>query len=359
MNIVVLAGGLSHERDVSLSSGSQIANALRKSGHRVRLVDAYLGIGDGSYPSDPDTLFLGEQDGVPYKYSIPSTAPDLDALRAAAGNGTALLGPHVLDICGAADIVFIGLHGGMGENGMIQATLEVMGIRYTGSSYAGCLLAMDKDLAKLLMRTAGVCTPDWAMAVKGDSEQDIRAKISDIGFPCVVKPCSNGSSIGVLMVDRQEDLIGAVKQAISFEDKVLVERRIVGREFSIGILGGRALPVIEIIPRQGFYDYANKYQADRVDEICPADLPEDVAAAIQNSALRVGRILRLGAYYRVDYLMDGDGVLYCLEANTLPGMTPASLIPQEAAAVGIGYVELCDRIVRLATDPSPAPSACS
>ena len=350
MNIVVLAGGLSHERDVSLSSGSQIANALRKSGHRVVLVDAYVGLAGLADGTDFGSLFLGEGDGTPYSYVIPTSAPDLEALRASAGNGPALLGWHVLDVCRAADMVFIGLHGGMGENGLVQATLEVMGIRYTGSSYAGCLLAMDKDLAKLLMRSVNVKTPEWTVVTRDDNAQSIHSKASAIGYPCVVKPCSNGSSIGVYMVDRPEELDEAVRQALCLEDRILVERKITGREFSVGVLGSQVLPIIEIVPKQGFYDYANKYQAGLADEICPADLPEPTAAAMQRSALRTGRALRLGAYYRIDFLMDKSGTFFCLEANTLPGMTPSSLIPQEAAVVGISYVELCDRIVRFAID---------
>ncbi|HEY5465833.1 MAG TPA: D-alanine--D-alanine ligase [Clostridia bacterium] len=350
MNIVVLAGGLSHERDVSLSSGSQIANALRKAGHRVVLADAYLGLSDEAFSADPAQLFLGEDDGQPYAYTIPPQAPDLDALHRAAGNGRALVGRHVLEACRAADMVFFGLHGGMGENGQIQATFDVLGIPYTGTGYAGCLMAMDKDLSKLVMRAVGVKTPEWTVVTRDDSAQAVAAKAAVVGYPCVVKPCSNGSSIGVFMVDRAEDLPDAVEQALQLEDRVLVERKIVGREFSIGILEGQALPVIEIIPRQGFYDYKNKYQANMTEEICPADLPEPVAAAMQRSAVRVGRALHLGTYYRIDYLMDKSGTFYCLEANTLPGMTPMSLIPKEAAAVGITYVELCDRIVRSAAD---------
>ena len=158
MKIVVLAGGLSHERDVSMSSGSQIANALRKAGHRVLLVDAYTGWSGPDPLTSPDFIFPSDEEAPPYTYVIPEQEPDLDALRKASGNGDALLGPHVLDLCRAADLVFIGLHGGMGENGMIQATLEVMGIRFTGTGYTGCLLAMDKDLSKILMRTAA-CRP--------------------------------------------------------------------------------------------------------------------------------------------------------------------------------------------------------
>jgi D-alanine-D-alanine ligase len=353
MKIVVLAGGLSHERDVSMSSGSQIANALRKAGHRVVLIDVYTGW-DGPEPDiSSDFVFPLEHEAPPYTYVIPEREPDLDALRQSSGNGDALIGPHVLDLCRAADLVFLGLHGGMGENGMIQATLEVMGIRFTGTGYAGCLLAMDKDVSKILMRATGVPTPEWAVLEQGDDDTTILSKTEKIGFPCVVKPCSNGSSIGVVMVNRPEELQDAVRAALRFENRVMVEQKITGREFSVGVLGGTVLPVIEIAPVEGFYDYANKYQIGRVIETCPAELSEPVATAIQSSALQVGALLRLGDYYRVDYLLDADG-FHCLEANTLPGMTPASLIPQEAAAVGIGYVELCDRIVRLAYERRPS-----
>ncbi len=347
MQIVVLAGGLSYERDVSLLSGGQIAHALRQAGHRVVLVDAYTGWTghESAYPIAQ--LFRGVEDALPFHHTVPTTAPDLDALRRASDNGEALLSPLAMELCQYADLVFIGLHGGMGENGLIQAALEVAGIRFTGTAYAGCLLAMDKHLAKILMRAAGIATPDWEVLTAADGHAGWREKAVRIGFPCVAKPCNNGSSIGVTMLEHPDALETEIAAILQLDEDVILERKITGREFSVGVLDGRVLPIIEITPVDGFYDYVNKYQAGRTIETCPAQLPRAITADMQATALHVGTLLRLRDYYRVDFLMDQTD-FYCLEANTLPGMTPTSLIPQEAAAAGIDYIALCDRIARLA-----------
>ena len=341
MKIVVLAGGLSPERDVSLSSGSMIANALLEAGHRVVLVDVYEGI---QITGDVDRLFE-DKAGNPYSYRVPDTEPDLDEIRRRNNNRKSLIGPNVLTLCEAADVVFIALHGAMGENGQLQAVFDTMGIRYTGTGYIGSLLAMDKDLAKRLMRGAGIPTADWMVV---DHTVTVPCIIDTIGVPCVVKPCSAGSSIGVSIVESRNDLDHAINYARSVDENILVEKMIKGREFSVGILGGTALPVIEILPCEGFYDYKNKYQEGLTREICPADLSGDDTGKLQATALKVHQILRLGSYSRIDFIMNEQGEFVCLEANTLPGMTPTSLLPQEAKAIGISYVELCDRIVRIA-----------
>lgn len=340
MKIVVLAGGLSPERDVSLSSGSMIANALREAGHRVVMVDVYEGI---QFTGEADGLFE-DKTGAPYSYKVPGKEPDLDEIRRRNNNRKALIGPNVLTVCEAADIVFIALHGAMGENGQLQAVLDTMGIRYTGSGYIGSLLAMDKDIAKRLMRQAGIPTADWMIVGQSTSRSCI---IDTIGLPCVVKPCSAGSSIGVSIVESAEQLNDALDYAGSIDENVLIEKMVKGREFSVGILGGNALPVVEILPNEGFYDYKNKYQAGLTREVCPAHLSAEDTNRLQALALKVHQTLRLGSYSRIDFIMSEQGEFVCLEANTLPGMTPTSLLPQEALAVGISYVELCDKIVRL------------
>lgn len=251
----------------------------------------------------------------------------------------------MLEACQRADLVFIALHGAAGENGQIQAVLDSLGILYTGTGYVGCLLAMDKDLSKRLMKEAGIATPSWKLV---DRRKTGLGLSDEISFPCVVKPCSCGSSMGVTMADNREELRAAVDTAGLYEDFVLVEEKITGREFSVGILDGEVLPIIEIIPKTGFYDYKNKYQAGLTEEICPAHLCSSAVSAFQETALRVHCILRLGAYSRIDFMMDKGGRIYCLEANTLPGMTPASLLPQEARAAGISYEALCGRIVESA-----------
>lgn len=335
MNIVVLAGGLSPERDVSLSSASLIANSLIRSGHRVALADIYFDLSD-----DFGKMFCTVPD---FAYTIPAREPDLGALRRANNNSTSLIGKNVLNLCACADVTFIALHGAMGENGQLQATLDNYGICYTGSGFIGCLLAMDKDITKRLLRDAGLKTADWRIYSDHCTPETV---IRDIGIPCVVKPCSCGSSVGISIVHSESECLSALSFAFEYEKTILIEKMIRGREFSVGILNGRALPPIEIIPLTGFYDYKNKYQSGLTREICPADLTPEQTEAVQKASLAVHSVLRLGSYSRIDFILDSDsGDFVCLEANSLPGMTPTSLLPQEAAAAGIGYDALCETIV--------------
>ena len=343
MKIVVLAGGLSPERDVSLSSASLIANALLSEGHEVALVDVYEGI---ESLIDLEGSFARPNSGHQFEYVVPDKAPDLDELIHKNSGRKALVGPKVIEICTLADVVFIGLHGAMGENGQLQALLDCFAIPYTGTGYCGSLLAMDKDLSKKLLRQAGIPTADWIML---DRDSDSKsAIINSIGFPCVIKPIHCGSSVGISIVEEPESLLSALDEAFKYESQVLAEKKIVGREFSVGVLDGTTLPAIEIIPKQGFYDYKNKYQKGMATEICPAPVSEEQARRLSEYTMAAHQALRLGAYARIDFILGQDGEFYCLEANTLPGMTPTSLLPQEAAAVGISYNELCDRIVKTA-----------
>lgn len=338
MNIVVLAGGLSPERDVSLCSGSLIANALMENGHRVLLLDLYLGI---EIPSTPDELFRCLSDGRSYEYMVPKAEPDLMKLKQEFGNGNALIGKNVIELCSYADKVFLALHGSVGENGQLQALLDMYAISYTGTGYIGSLLAMDKDISKILMQAAGILTPAWIVKDITSSDFDI----TTVALPCVIKPCSCGSSVGVSIVHTQQELSTALDYARIYESRVIFEQLILGREFSIGILDGKALPAIEILPTEGFYDYSNKYQSGMTKEICPAKLDETLCLAMQHAAIKVHEILHLGFYSRVDFLLDDQNEFYCLEANTLPGMTPTSLLPQEAAVAGITYHQLCELLL--------------
>jgi len=339
MKIAVIAGGLNHERDVSLSSGALIANALIDAGYEVCLVDLYIGVKTECL----DTLFIDSSSRRErYDYSVPEHEPNLDQLKKELGNGKCLIGENVINLCKSADLVFLALHGDIGENGKFQAVLDSFGIKYTGTGYIGSLLAMDKDLSKLLMVQNGIPTPEWGLVKNGMTPS------CEIDLPCVIKPCSGGSSVGTSIVRSEEEFIQAIKYAGKYEDTIMIEKMIEGREFSVGILDGRALPAIEIIPHQGFFDYKNKYQAGLTQEICPAEISEEIAAEMGNLALKVHEVLRLGSYSRIDFMMDSDNNIFCLEANTLPGMTPTSLLPQEAMAAGVSYEELCERIVRIA-----------
>lgn len=333
MKIVVLAGGLSPERDVSLSSGAMIANALMESGHDVLLLDLYLGKDN----REIEPVYRNSRSGHRFTYAVPEKEPDLAALRAAGGP---LVGNGVVELCKEADKVFLGLHGSVGENGQLQALLDLYGIPYTGTGYEGSLLAMDKDLSKKLIRIAGVHTPDWVC-------WNLKQKnvLEGIQYPCVVKPRGCGSSIGVTIVENSSQLNTAIEAARRYEDFILIEKKVEGREFSVGILGGQPLPAIEIKPLSGFYDYKNKYQQGLTEEVCPAEISPELEALLEQEAKTVHDTLRLGYYSRVDFIVDKENRLYCLEANTLPGMTPTSLLPQEALAVGISYPALCDKIV--------------
>lgn len=341
MNIIVLAGGVSMERDVSLSSGAEIARALLRAGHRALLLDSFFGMAE--LPSgDP---FADVQE--PPVYRVPETAPDIPAIRASRGESPlGEIGPNVLELCSMADIVFLGLHGENGENGRLQALLDMAGVRYTGSGYLGSALAMDKALTKTLFVEQGVPTPRGITLHRGESAD----AAASLGFPCVVKPVSGGSSVGVVIARNEEALKNALTEAFRYDDRVLVEEYIAGREFSVGVLGGEALPPIEIIPRGEFYDYAHKYQAGWTEEICPARIDENTTAAMQKAALSAFSALHLAVYARMDFMLDANGAVYCLEANTLPGMTPTSLIPQEAAVTGLDYPALCDRVVKLSLE---------
>lgn len=355
MKIVVLAGGISTERDVSLSSGSLIYRNLKARGHQVILLDVFLGYeGD-----DADKIFEKDVDWAAEIGHVSEESPDIEQIKALRPDWKKnFFGPNVISICQAADVVFMGLHGENGENGRIQACFDLMGIRYTGTDYVSSALCMDKGLAKELFAFRGIPTPQGIRLKRREMEahlekwrQDGRVcteQGTEISLPLVVKACGGGSSVGVCMVNQAEEYEGALQEAFRYDEEVIVERYIKGREFSVGVVQGRALPVIEIAPKQGFYDYKNKYQAGSTVETCPADLSEEKTEEMKRWAEKAYQVLRLKNYARMDFMMSEAEEIFCLEANTLPGMTPISLLPQEAAAEGISYGELCEKIIELA-----------
>ena len=339
MKIAVLCGGLSNERDVSITSGSCVARALRERGHKVVLIDIFYGY-KGEY-ENVNELFETEQ--ADFTYSVSEEAPDLNKLLEKS-NGIRI-GANVIDICKAADICYLALHGEEGENGKLQATLDMYGIKYTGSGYIGSALAMNKELSKIQFKANGIPTPPGIILEKG------KKPYAEVGFPCVVKPCSGGSSVGTSVVYSLEEYEAAVDLAFKYEDHVLVEKFVRGRELTVGIMDGKAMPVIEIIPKNGFYDYKNKYQAGLTEEICPAPISAEDTERVQRLAEKVMQALMVDVYCRADFLMDeNDGELYCLEANTLPGMTPTSLIPQMAAEQGMNFGEVCEKIIAVSLE---------
>lgn len=344
MDIVVLAGGLSTERDVSFKTGSMVARALRENGHRVILLDVFMG-----YHEQEENLegIFEQSEAISVKTdNIPESAPDLAAVKASRKDQSdCFFGPNVIRMCQMADIVFMALHGENGENGKLQAAFDLLGIRYTGSDYLSSAIAMNKGMAKKLFAAAGIPTPRGIAMNKENREDDI-AKLS-ITLPCVVKPCCGGSSIGVTIVRNEAEFKNALDDAFQWEDELVIEEYVKGREFSVGVMEGKALPVIEIAPLEGFYDYKNKYKAGSAVETCPADLPEDIAAKMRGYAEQVAETIGLDTYSRTDFLLDEHNGIFCLEANTLPGMTATSLLPQEAAVVGINYNELCEKIIAI------------
>ncbi len=340
MKIVVLAGGLSMERNVSLSSGTKVCRALRSRGHRAILVDMFLGL--EGYSGAPEDIF-DAPDGLCSDYSVAREEPDLDAVRASRRDRSAsLFGKDVLAVCAMADLVFLALHGTCGEDGRVQAAFDLLGIPYTGSGYLGSAIAMDKDLTKRLVADY-VVTPKWRAV--SYTEADVGRLANETQLPCVVKPVANGSSIGVSIARDKEGLKTALRECLAFGGRVVLEQYIEGREIQVAILAGKALPSIEIIPKTGFYDYANKYQAGAAEEITPAPIPPAWETRLRAATETVFRILGLTVYSRADFIVTEDGTPYFLEINTLPGMTPTSLVPQEAAAVGMSYEDLCERIV--------------
>lgn len=339
MKIVVLAGGISTERDVSLSSGAMIYRALKKRGHQVILLDVYLGYEE----EDSDRLFEKDEDWAKEISSVSETNPDIEQIKALRADGDKnFFGPGVIPLCQTADVVFLALHGENGENGKIQACFDLMGITYTGTDYVSSALCMDKELSKEIFTCHGIPTPESFSLKKGERERN------PASFPCIVKACCGGSSVGVSIAFQQEDYPKALAEAFAYDDRVIVEQYIKGREFSVGVIDGKALPVIEIAPLRGFYDYKNKYQAGSTIETCPAQLSEEKTREMQGYAEKAFQALRLKNYARMDFMMGQEGDIYCLEANTLPGMTPTSLLPQEAAAIGMDFEELCEKILETA-----------
>lgn len=338
LKIVVLAGGLSMERNVSLSSGTKVCRALRARGHRAILVDMFLGLAGGV----SEALF-DAPDGFCSDYSVAREEPDLDAVRASREDKSpSLFGAGVLEICRMADIVFLALHGTCGEDGRVQATFDLLGIPYTGSGYLGSAIAMDKDLTKRLVADY-VVTPQWRAV--NYTEADVDRLASETKLPCVVKPIANGSSIGVSIARDTAELKSALRECLAYGGRAILEQYIEGREIQVAILAGKALPSIEIIPKSGFYDYANKYQAGAAEEITPAPIPAEWETRLRAATESVFRVLGLTVYSRADFIVTPDGTPYFLEINTLPGMTPTSLVPQEAAVVGMSYEDLCEKIV--------------
>ena len=336
MKITVLMGGASSERNVSLASGMRIVSALRSRGHEVIAFDPSRGVIDAEGERKLSERAVGTE------------PPSLESLTQTT-RGSFLPALETYPELAGADVVFLALHGGQGEDGTIQALLDMAHISYTGSGHLASALAMDKDLSKKLFRSAGVQTADWLMAPASIDEVQ-----QALGLPVVVKPSKQGSTVGLTVVKESSQYEEAVKEAWKYDDEVMIEKFIPGRELTVGVLGDRALPVGEIKPKHEIYDYECKYTAGMAEEEFPAQLSPATTARMQEQAVAAFQALKLGGCARVDFRLafsddgEGEGEFYCLEVNTLPGMTELSLIPQGAAAMGLSFADLCEEIVNLA-----------
>ena len=349
MKIVVLGGGISTERHVGLVTSTSVCKALRSLGHKAIFVDMFMGLED--YDVISEELF-DAPDGLCGNVAIEKTAPDLEAVKASRKDKSpSRIGRGVLEICSMADCVFLGMHGADGEDGKIQATLDLLGIPYTGSDYLGSAMAMDKAVAKRIMEAYGILTPEWREITY--EEKDIPTLLEELPLPCVVKTVGGGSSIGVSLPDTREELENALRDVLRYGNRILVERKIIGREMTVPVFNGKYLSAIEIVaPESTGFDYVAKYQSgdEGAKEICPAPITPEEQKLMGEAALKFHNALGLSVYSRTDFILDKDGKAWCLEVNTLPGMTPNSLIPKAAAVEGMSYPELCEQIVLLSLE---------
>jgi D-alanine-D-alanine ligase len=359
MKLVVLMGGNTPEREVSLRSGAGIGRALIELGHDVTLLDT----GTGRIFPNPDAAQALGSRPTPLPAHAATPADETGALPVP-GAGAGSLDVYVKSIPRSADLVFIALHGGDGENGVLQAVLDLARIPYTGSGVLASSVSMAKSLSKRIFRDLGIPTPDWIeLEAPADPAARWRPPISDAellrlgGYPVIVKPNDQGSSVGITVARRPDDLLPAIDEARRYGRLILVESFIEGREVTVAVLDGRAFPVVEIIPEGGFYDYQHKYTAGASRYEVPANLPPESTARLLALAGESYRALRCSGIARVDFRLAADGTPYCLEVNTVPGMTETSLVPKAAGAEGLSYRDLVRAIVDSAPLRRPARSS--
>lgn len=303
LSIAVLMGGDSSERDISLLTGQAVSQALRSLGHVVH--------------------------EVVLEHPLAQ-----------------LLEPPIT----AADVTFVALHGGAGEDGRVQAVLELAGIAFVGSSSAACAVAMDKLWTKHICRSIGVPTPDWEGLDESMDAAEVLRRAEPLGWPVVIKPVDEGSTVGVTIAEDQARLRGAWDDPARKRGRWMLERYIAGRELTLPVVLGQAMAEVEMRPKQGFYDYQNKYTAGRTEYDCPAQLPTSIHQSLARHGLAVFQALRMRDMARIDFRLDPSGGLWCLEANAIPGMTATSLLPMGARAKGIEFPQMCDLLCRAALD---------
>ena len=332
MNIALIIGGISAEREVSLTSGKAILKALRQLGHNVKVVDPVY----GSEAKDEENIF---KDSISKEYL---TADKLKKLQEVSSRK--IIDCINSEIFDNTDIAFIGLHGKFGEDGIIQSLLELRGVKYTGSGVISSAVAMDKDISKSIFEKNGIRTPAW-LSLKAGSHYEKKDVLNFAGLPCVIKPNDEGSTVGLTKVYNEKDFDKAAEFAFSFSKKILVEKHIKGKELTVSIVGDKSYPVIEIKPKDGYYDYEHKYTKGMTEYICPAQISGSIADKAAEIAMNAHNALGCEVYSRVDFLLDEINDLYCLEVNTLPGMTELSLVPKAVKARGMEFPELIQAIL--------------
>ncbi len=335
MKILVLMGGDSPERDVSLVSGKAIIEGLKKSGHQVLALDT----------ADSWKALPVSQKSVIQE--IGTQPPDVKELNRI-DTARALRSFDAKDLKDV-EVIFIALHGGKGEDGTIQAVLDLTGKPYTGSGVLASALGMNKHMSKKMFQQSGLLTPRWIFKESANltNRFELQPEIEKLGFPLVVKPNNQGSTVGLSVIEELSQLNEAIGIAEQFSNQILFEEFIPGREITVAVLDDEPLPVVEIVPEHGIYDYECKYTSGKSKYICPAELTPEQTKEVQRAGLKAFQALGCEGYARVDFRMNPDGEFYCLEVNTLPGMTEHSLVPKAAQAAGISFSQLVDRIVQL------------
>jgi D-alanine-D-alanine ligase len=331
MKIAVLLGGTSAERDVSIVSGISIAKALVENGHTVEAIDCAYG--DRIVP-------VFDEDISKVIAPIP---PDIESKKAELDQNILVTADYLIKE--RFELVFNALHGGYGENGQLQALLELCHIPFTGSDSVASTMGMNKHFSKQLFQKNGIPTPPWCLI--NDRETRINETVNEIGLPVVIKPNNQGSTVGLTIVRSPEQIDGAARKAFAFGKYALIEKYIPDKELTVSILGNSPLPVIEIIPKSGLYDYESKYQSGKTEYVCPAKISEDANQKLQDFGYRAFKCLDCHGYARADFRMSAKEEIFCLEVNTLPGMTPTSLVPKAAQAVGMDFNHLIEKIARL------------
>jgi D-alanine-D-alanine ligase len=334
MNIALIVGGISSERDVSLTSGKAILKALRENGHNVKVVDPIYGEKE-----------ISEE--IIFKDLVSSEYPTYEAMQKLLKESR----KKVIDCINSSlfngiDIAFIGLHGKYGEDGRIQSLLDLRGVKYTGSDILSSAVAMDKNITKMIFRNNNIHTADWIMLKRKD-EIKIEDILRRISLPFVIKPNDEGSTVGLTIIHNESEISNAMELAFKYTDKIMIEKYIKGRELTVSIVGDTAYPLIEIKPKEGFYDYFHKYTKGMTEYICPAEVSDEISAKAQTIALKAYHSLGCSVYSRVDFLLDEKDDLPCLEVNTLPGMTALSLVPKAVKVKGMEFNDLIENIIRL------------